>query len=76
MCTLCDSTYINTIISGVFNNLSYTVHLRLSCLCLWNHKGCIYTATISYVTKTWSVVLLNKKNTYTPISSVLCMTSC
>ena len=26
--------------------------------------------------KTWSVVLLNKKNAYTPISSVLCMTSC
>jgi len=32
---------------------------------------------VRYVTKTWSVVLLNKKkNTYTPISSVLCMTSC
>jgi len=28
------------------------------------------------MSKTWSVVLLNKKNTYTPISSVLCMTSC
>ena len=27
------------------------------------------------VTKTWSVVLLNKKNTYTAISSVLFMTS-
>jgi len=32
-------------------------------------------AIVRYVTKTWSVVLLNK-NTYTPISSVLCMTSC
>ena len=30
-----------------------------------------------YVTKTWSVVLLNKKiHIRTPISSVLCMTSC
>ena len=33
-------------------------------------------APVRYVTKTWSVVLLNKKNTYSPISSVLCMTSC
>ena len=40
------------------------------------HKGFTYRAPLRYVTKTWSVVLLNKKNTYTPISSVLCMTSC
>ena len=26
-----------------------------------SHKGCIYRAPIRYVTKTWSVVLLNKK---------------
>jgi len=32
---------------------------------------------IRYVTKTWSVVVLNnKKNTFTAISSVLCVTSC
>ena len=41
---------------------------RLSCWCLYNHKVCTYRAPIRYVTKTWSVVLLNKKkNTYTPI---------
>ena len=39
-------------------------------------QRCTYRAPIRYVTKTWSVVLLNKKDTYTPISSVLCMTSC
>jgi len=31
---------------------------------------------VTYVTKTLNVVLLNKKNSYTPISSLLCMTSC
>jgi len=50
---------------------------RLSCWCSQNHKGCTYRAPIRYVTKTWNVVLLNKKkNTYTPITSLLCMTSC
>jgi hypothetical protein len=34
---------------------------RLSCWCLQNHKGCTYTAPVWYVTKTWSVVLLNEK---------------
>ena len=34
---------------------------RLSCWCLYNHKGCTCRAPIRYVTKTWSVVLLNKK---------------
>ena len=34
---------------------------RLSCWCLQNHKGCTYGAPIRYVTKTCSVVLLNKK---------------
>ena len=34
---------------------------RLSCLYLWNHKGCIYRVPVRYVTKTWSVVLLNTK---------------
>ena len=33
---------------------------RLSCWCLQNHKWCAYRAPIRYVTKTWSVVLLNK----------------
>jgi len=49
---------------------------RLLCWCLWNYKGCTYRTPVRYVTKTWNVVLLNKKNTYTPISSVFCMTSC
>jgi len=39
-------------------------------------QGVTYRAPVRYVTKTWSVVLLNKKKTYIPISSVLCMTSC
>jgi len=30
-------------------------------------------ASVRYVTKTWSVVLSNKKNTFTPIASVLCL---
>ena len=33
-------------------------------------------APVRYVTKTCSVVLLSTKKTYTPISSVLCMTGC
>jgi len=33
-----------------------------------------YRAPVGYATKTWNVVLLNKK-TYTPISGVLCMGS-
>ena len=37
---------------------------RLSCLCLFNHKGCTCRAPARYVTKTWSVVLLNKKYIY------------
>ena len=34
---------------------------RLSCWCLQNHKGCTYRAPVRYVTKTWRVILLNKK---------------
>jgi len=37
---------------------------RFSCWCLYNHKGCTYRAPVQYVTKTWSVVLLNKKYIY------------
>jgi len=37
---------------------------QLSCWCLLNHKGCTYRAPIRYVTKTRSVVLLNKKYIY------------
>jgi len=36
-------------------------------------KVCTYRAPVMYVTKTGTVVLLNKKNTYTAISSVLCI---
>jgi len=32
---------------------------RLSRWCLQNHKRCAYRAPVRYVTKTWSVVLLN-----------------
>jgi len=52
----------------VWNVLDYRVDVcRIT-------KGA-HRAPVRYVTKTWSVVLLNKK-TYTPISSVFCMTSC
>jgi len=44
---------------------------RLSCWCLKNHKGCIYRAPVRYVTKTWSVVLLNKKYTYSYLKCVV-----
>ena len=43
----------------------------LSCWCLQNHKGCTYRAPVRYVTKTWSVVLLNKK--YILLSQVYCI---
>jgi len=53
----------------VWNKLDYRVDVcRIT-------KSAHIEAPVSYVTKTWSVVLLNKK-TYTPISSVLCMTNC
>ena len=45
---------------------------RLLCWCLQNHKGCIYRATVSYVTNTWSVVLLNTK-IHMLLSQVYCV---
>ena len=45
---------------------------RLSCWCLQNHKGCTYRAPIRYVTKTCSVVLLNKK-IHILLSQVYCV---
>ena len=55
MCTLCDSTNINTIIEFVpAVMVSVAVLIR-------TFKGCTYRAPIRYVTRTWSVVLLNKK---------------
>jgi len=45
---------------------------RLSCWCLQNHKWCTYRAPVRYVTKTWSVVLLNKK-THILLSQVYCV---
>ena len=64
MCALCDSTSINTIIE--FWNCLQLVSgdgFNGGC-CLQNHKGCTYRAPATYVTKTWSVVLLNKKYIY------------
>ena len=68
---------IRTAIETITTDMLQTVleRTRLSRWCLKNHKGCTYRAPVRFVTKTWSVVLLNK-NTYTAISSVLCMTSC
>ena len=51
------------------NSLEQT---RLSCWCLKNHKGCIYRAPVRYVTKTRSVVLLNKK-IHILLSQVYCV---
>ena len=45
---------------------------RLSCWCLYNHKGYTYRAPVRYVTKTWSVVLLNKK-IHILLSQVYCV---
>jgi len=45
---------------------------RLSCWCLWNHKGCTYRALVRYVRKTWSVILLNKK-IHVLLSQVYCV---
>ena len=44
---------------------------RLSCWCLSNHKGCTYRAPVRYVTKTWSVVLLNKKYIYSDLKCIV-----
>ena len=63
-------TITTDMLQTVWNEIDYRVDV------LQNHKGCTYRAPIRYVTKAWSVVLLNRKNTYTLISSVLCMTSC
>jgi hypothetical protein len=45
---------------------------RLSCWCLYNHNVCTYRAPVRYVTKTWSVVLLNKKM-HILLSQVYCV---
>ena len=44
----------------------------LSCWCLYNHKGCTYRAPVRYVTKTGSVVLLNKRK-HILLSEVYCV---
>jgi len=46
---------------------------RLSCWCLQNHKWCTYRAPVRYVTKTWSVVLLNKKKIHILLSQEYCV---
>ena len=38
---------------------------------LQNHKGCTYRAPVRYVTKTWSVVLLNKKNIFSYLKYIV-----
>ena len=38
---------------------------------LYNHKGLTYRAPVSYVTKTWSVVLLNKKYIYCYLKCIM-----
>jgi len=59
---------IRTSIETVWNELDYRVYIcRIT-------KVCTYRAPVRYVTKTWSAGLL-KKITYTPISSVFCITS-
>ena len=73
ICTLCDSININTIIDNhrwhATNSLERT---RSLCWCLYNHKGCIYRASVRSLTKTWRVVLLNKKK-HVLLSQVYCV---
>ena len=51
------------------NSLKQT---RLSCWCSQNHKQCIYSAPVKYVSKLWSVVLLNKKYIYSYLKCIVC----
>ena len=51
----------------VWNELNYRVDV-----CRINHKWCTYRAPVRYVTKTWSVVLLNKK-IHILLSQVYCV---
>jgi hypothetical protein len=44
---------------------------RFLCWCLLNHKECTYRAPVRYVTKTWSVVLLNKKYIYSYLKCIV-----
>jgi len=57
-------TAIETITADMRNELNFRV----------DHKGCTYRAPVRYVAKTWSVVLLNRKNIL--LSQVYCVTSC
>jgi hypothetical protein len=57
---------------GLLHATNSLERIRLSCWCLLNHKGCTYRTPISYVTKTWSVVLLNRK-THVLLSQVYCV---
>jgi hypothetical protein len=54
----------------VTNSLERT---RLSCWRVKNHKRCTYRAPIKYVTKTWSVVLLNKEKIHILLYQVYCV---
>ena len=54
----------------VWNELDFRVDV-----CRITKGAHIERAPVRYVTKTWSVVLLNKKIHISPISSVLCMTN-
>jgi len=72
MCTPCGSTNINTIIDNHHWHATNSVErTRLSCWCLWNHKGCTYRAPLRYETNTWSVFLLNKKNVYSYLKCIV-----
>jgi hypothetical protein len=69
MCTLCDFTNINTIIDFVPNCfvLCHSVSVTASCAGLRPAHE-----TVTHVTKTWSVVLLNKK-IHVLLSQVYCV---
>ena len=77
MCSLRNSRSIG---ATTYSYLKCIIHNTLEigvCSCTDGSRNS-QRAPVRYVTKTWSVVLLNnnKKKTCTPISSVLCMTSC
>ena len=64
VCALCDSTNINTIIEFVPNCLQHVSGDGFNGGSDSYRQLSIYRASVRYVTKTWSLVVLNKKNIF------------
>jgi len=71
MCTVCDSTNINTIMEFVPNCSMSAVMVSMAVLIRIFSSGLLAGAPVSYVTKTWSVVLLKKMHIL--LSQVYCV---